>query len=41
VEMTFAILSLVFGIIGCSLATVCMVKINNMQKLLEEKGIAQ
>ena len=40
-EITFAILGLVFGIMGFTAAVVCMVKINKMQKVLKESGIAQ
>ena len=40
-DITFVILGLVFGIIGFSVAVVCMVKMSKMQKMLKEKGIAQ
>lgn len=39
--MTFAMLGLVIGIIGFSLATVYMVRMKNMQKIHKEKGIVQ
>ena len=40
-DITFAILGLVFGIMGFAVAVVCMVKMQRMQKMLKEKGIAQ
>ena len=38
---TFAILGFVFGMMGFAQATVCMAKMQKMQKSLKEKGIAQ
>jgi hypothetical protein len=40
-DITFATLGLVFGIMGFTAAVVCMVKINKMQKVLKESGIVQ
>ena len=40
-NITFAILGLVFGIMGYAVAVVRMVKMSKMQKILKEKGIAQ
>ena len=40
-DITFATLGLLFGIMGFTAAVVCMVKINKMQKELKESGIAQ
>ena len=38
---TFAILGFVFGMMGFAEATVCMVKMQKMQKILKQKGILE
>ena len=40
-DIIFATLGLLFGIMGFTAAVVCMVKINKMQKVLKESGIVQ
>jgi hypothetical protein len=41
VEITFAILGFFFLVMGCTAVVVCIVKINKMQQVLKESGIAQ
>jgi hypothetical protein len=41
VELTFAILGFVFGVIGFTAGILCMVKVSKMQKILKRKGIVQ
>jgi len=38
---TFAILGFVFGMMGFAEATVCLVKMQKMQKMLKEQGILE
>jgi hypothetical protein len=38
---TFAILGFVFGIMGFAEATICMVKMKKMEKIVKEKSITQ
>jgi len=40
-ELTFAILGFVFGMMGFAEASVCLVKMHKMEKSLKEKGILE